>query len=520
MPAPRIFPRKLEICFHTMLVFYLVVLQWDALREMSKKHRDFLPLRGAIDLTDTQWKDFRNGLPTLAVGMVVFVTLSRLARAFLNSKLHMVFYALCGIGFVGFVHGAYAVFPLSFGLIFFTASHLFKHVPYGKVFLWILAIFLLYVPDSNSGWYKIELPFYPDLFRTYQGLYRWHVGWNITTLKTLSFGLDLIEAHKKTGGIPHKPCKECIGPAEGECYTVRVNTPRAVGEYSLINFFAYVFYIPLYIAGPITTFNGFVSHAEKPQKTYSTRYILFYVWRFLVVFMMLEVGLRYVYVWALAKSPLVRRILTPIEFAMIGFWLLNALWLKFAVIWRFFRLASLCDGVEVLENMARCVNDNYTIAGFWRNWHRSFNKWLVRYMYIPMGGAKTQAFNVFPIFLFVAFWHDLELNLLKWGLLMAVFIIPETFLTSYFSSPATAWLRAKPYYRYIKAVAGTVNITILMTANLIGFGVGSHTHNLLESVSSLWWVMGLGFVEFFSATCIMIEVREWEAEQEERVKVS
>ena len=31
------------------------------------------------------------------------------------------------------------------------------------------------------------------------------------------------------------------------------------------------------------------------------------------------------------------------------------MWLKFLIIWRFARLWALCDGIEVVENMQRCV---------------------------------------------------------------------------------------------------------------------------------------------------------------------
>lgn len=63
--------------------------------------------------------------------------------------------------------------------------------------------------------------------------------------------------------------------------------------------------------------------------------------------------------------------------------------------------------------------------GFWKNWHASYNQWLVRYMYIPMGGSNWKMLNVWPIFTFVALWHDLEWKLLGWGWVMALLMAPE-----------------------------------------------------------------------------------------------
>lgn len=37
-------------------------------------------------------------------------------------------------------------------------------------------------------------------------------------------------------------------------------------------------------------------------------------------------------------------------------------------------------------------------------------------MYVPMGGNKNQLYIVWPIFIFVAFWHDLKIEMLVFGI--------------------------------------------------------------------------------------------------------
>ena len=72
------------------------------------------------------------------------------------------------------------------------------------------------------------------------------------------------------------------------------------------------------------------------------------------------------------RSTSVRRILLPLltksvqpclslAAALTGFWVLCFMWLKFATIWRFFRLAALLDGIEPPENMSRCFANNYDV---------------------------------------------------------------------------------------------------------------------------------------------------------------
>ncbi len=77
------------------------------------------------------------------------------------------------------------------------------------------------------------------------------------------------------------------------------------------------------------------------------------------------------------------------------------------------------------ENMVRCMANNYSPLGFWRSWHRSYNLWIVRYLYVPLGGTHRLAATSVLIFTFVALWHDLSPRLLAWGWLAALFILPE-----------------------------------------------------------------------------------------------
>lgn len=46
-------------------------------------------------------------------------------------------------------------------------------------------------------------------------------------------------------------------------------------------------------------------------------------------------------------------------------------------------------------------------------------------MYVPMGGASWRALNIWPIFLFVALWHDVQLRLVGWALLTCSMFVPE-----------------------------------------------------------------------------------------------
>ena len=66
------------------------------------------------------------------------------------------------------------------------------------------------------------------------------------------------------------------------------------------------------------------------------------------------------------------------------------------------------DGMDPPENMIRCMANNYSAFDFWRALNRSYNLWIVRYLYIPSGRARCLATTSILIFKFVALWHDLS----------------------------------------------------------------------------------------------------------------
>lgn len=76
---------------------------------------------------------------------------------------------------------------------------------------------------------------------------------------------------------------------------------------------------------------------------------------------------------------------------------------------------------------AFCINTLLGSSGFASlPVSRSFNRWLVRYIYVPLGGARPgREWNVFVVFIFVALWHDVETKLFLWGMLNGVFFVLE-----------------------------------------------------------------------------------------------
>lgn len=60
-------------------------------------------------------------------------------------------------------------------------------------------------------------------------------------------------------------------------------------------------------------------------------------------------------------SPRCRPSPPPPPAALTAWWVLAFMWLKFATVWRFCRLAALADGQDPPENMRRCFAANYDV---------------------------------------------------------------------------------------------------------------------------------------------------------------
>lgn len=258
--------------------------------------------------------------------------------------------------------------------------------------------------------------------------------------------------------------------------------------------------------------------SRNPLPTTTPRRTTLYFIRLLISILTMELLLHYIYVVAISKSASHGSWEgnTPFQLSMIGFFNLHIIWLKLLIPWRLFRAWALVDNIDPPENMLRCMSDNYSALAFWRAWHRSFNRWIVRYIYIPLGGGRGGKvgviLNMLAVFTFVALWHDISLRLLAWGWLVTLFVLPEIIGRTLF--PAKNYVGREKLYRHICAAGAVLNILMMMIANLVGFAIGiDGVRTLIQGVLGQW--EGLGFVvaagsALYMAAMIMFEIREGE----------
>lgn len=508
------------IFYYVVALFAIPLMVWVPIHLSSPSHPNYPYYRHKlssgwmfgreVDNSDTQYRSFRNNILSLSFLVLIFIALKYIyTRSVLRSasipsdKLYLIpfFLAFSALYLTG-LHGT-SIFKILFIL---TANYWIaktsKGSRVGPLLTWIFNVLILFGNETYGGYRYASL--HPSLagLDAFRGIYpRWHISFNITMLRLVSFNMDYYWAYNSRRG------EDDLSSTSTE--KQRANTPLPLEDYTYQNYIAYVLYPPLYIAGPILTFNNFMWQLRRPIDI-SMRVQGRYLVRFLVSLLTMESILHYMYVVAI-KDTKAWQGYTPLELSMIGFWNLIIVWLKLLLPWRFFRLWSLASGIDPPENMVRCVVNNYSTLGFWRSWHRSYNLWIVRYIYIPLGGAKNVALTTVLVFSFVALWHDLSFRLLAWGWLVSFFILPE--LLARYLLPQTKYGQFS-WYRHVCAIGGVLNILMMVSANLVGFVIGTDGIMYMARQMTGTWQ---GFRFLLAASCIifvglqfMFEYREEE----------
>ncbi|PWY70954.1 MBOAT-domain-containing protein [Aspergillus heteromorphus CBS 117.55] len=514
-----------------------------------------------VDNSDDQYSSFRDNIPYLLVLLVGHPLLRRVydfyvrpasadsgpskaspaaiaGDARLTQRIGFDFYF--ALLFITALHGVSALKVLT---ILYANYRIAKSLPrnYIPAATWIFNIGTLFANELCSG-YPLErvaallssssagqeapLVLWGRYLDGFAGIMpRWEILFNITILRLISFNMDYYWSLEYPAASAMEKQDDPAALSERD----RVNIPAEPAAFNGRYYLAYVLYAPLYLTGPILTFNDYISQQRyAPLSLTKSRTILYGVRFFLTLFAM-ELMLHFIYAVAISKASPDWTLYTAGQLSMLAYFNLHIIWLKLLIPWRFFRFWALVDGIDPPENMIRCVSNNYSAFSFWRAWHRSFNRWIVRYLYIPLGGGSRggadrgkssglyakarQIFNTLIVFTFVALWHDINLRLLMWGWLITLFVLPEVIGSLLF--PASKWRSRPTAYRFICGVGAVGNVLMMMIANLVGFALGvDGLKGLLAGMLGSW----AGIVYLISACCalfvgvqVMFEIREEEA---------
>lgn len=507
-----------EFKFYFVAFCFVVPMMLKACMEASNEHNPNYPKYAKylsqgwifgrkVDNSDTQYLFFRDNF-WLLMALVFGHTLLRkglnLAVGGAQTTITRTQYDFC------------------FGLIYLVGLHgtsvfkMFTHYVINYAIAKIAAPRLGKKPAALLTWaYGLSTLFLNDKIRdgpigiswidsSYMGIIkRWDVFFNFSVLRMISFNMDYIEK------LDEPMSEEVV--VEGLDDRKRLVAPLPLSDYSFFHYIAYLTYAPLFLAGPVLTFNDYIyqlSYYPLPSVRDFRRIAIYFV-RFLFCVLCMEIILHFAYVVAVSKAKAWDGD-SPFQISMVGFFNLICIWLKLLIPWRLFRFWALFDGIDPPENMIRCMSNNFSALAFWRAWHRSFNRWVIRYIYVPLGGGgNNRILNSLLVFSFVAIWHDIELRLLFWGWLVVFFLLPEIACTQFFKPYREKW-----WYRHLAALGCTINIWMMMIANLFGFcldkdGMLNLLRDLFKTVDGFSFLVG-STISLWIATQVMFERRQGE----------
>lgn len=186
---------------------------------------------------------------------------------------------------------------------------------------------------------------------------------------------------------------------------------------SLGEYLAFIFFFPTMVAGPIKRFQDFLPCLRSPSRDWATdwnrgitRILCGLVKKFAVADLLTSL-----------TDHLNRSDVAAASRPVLLLWL-------FAYGWKiYFDFSAYSDiaigsgrlfGLTIPENFdwpyART-----NIASFWRHWHISLYRWLVDYVFIPLGGSRGRPAavyaNVMLVMLISGIWHGAGLNFVAWG---------------------------------------------------------------------------------------------------------
>ncbi|XP_075451826.1 protein-cysteine N-palmitoyltransferase HHAT isoform X2 [Ascaphus truei] len=439
----------LGVHFYSFYEVYLVSREYE-----EDLDQEFGLERGASfwglkkDPTDFEWSFWMEwGQWPLIWLMLGHVVVSQLARIFFV-KLRPWFLMVYGMVACWFVLGTngLAVIFLTMCISFLIAQ---LKIP---LLTWLNSLLMLFILRNKSveniqrGWYSTENEYFLLLFTQ-----------TVRCLYYTSFSLE---------------------------YTSHQSSENS--SYSFTSMLVYVFYYPVFHNGPIITFNEFSKQMQKQDVGPEIYGLAQDIARLFLWWWLAELMLHLMYIHAIYSNyPLLEYVscwaLGGLALAQVLFF-----YVKYLVLYGLPALIVRLDGLDP-PALPRCVSTMYSFTGIWRSFDVGLHRFIIRYIYIPMGGSHGGLFGMLLstalTFTFVCCWHGALGYLWYWAALNWIGIITERGVKKLLSASAVQDRinrnLSPMMYRRIHAALASVSTALLILTNLIFLGG--------EQVGKIYW---------------------------------
>uniref|UniRef100_A0A4W4FD11 Hedgehog acyltransferase n=1 Tax=Electrophorus electricus TaxID=8005 RepID=A0A4W4FD11_ELEEL len=201
---------------------------------------------------------------------------------------------------------------------------------------------------------------------------------------------------------------------------------------------SYCFYHPLFYNGPVITYKDFSQQVSQDSIDKACMCVYMYVcvcvlcvWWCLAEFM-----IHVMYMHAIQNNETYLHILSPWALGGLALAVVQFFYVKYLVLFGVVSLLAQLDGIQT-PPLPRCVSIVYSFRGMWRHFDVGLYKWLIRYLYVPLGGSHHGPFqkviSTALAFGFVCFWHGFHDYLQYWALLNWLGVLVENIIVCYLS---------------------------------------------------------------------------------------
>uniref|UniRef100_A0ABI7WAH4 Hedgehog acyltransferase n=2 Tax=Felis catus TaxID=9685 RepID=A0ABI7WAH4_FELCA len=243
---------------------------------------------------------------------------------------------------------------------------------------------------------------------------------------------------------------------------------------------AYVFYYPVFHNGPILSFPEFITQMQQQEycslKSSLSAFALG-LGRLLCYWWLAELMVHLMYMHAIYSSaPLLRAVscwtLGGLALAQVIFF-----YLKYLVLFGVPALLMRLDGLTP-PPLPRCVSTMFSFTGMWRYFDVGLHDFLIRYVYIPVGGSQhgllRTLFATAVTFAFVSFWHGGHDYLWYWAALNWLGVVAENTVQRLVQTPCIQdslihFLSPQARRRFHAAFA-SCSTSMLILSNLVFLG--------------------------------------------------
>ena len=200
-------------------------------------------------------------------------------------------------------------------------------------------------------------------------------------------------------------------------------------SFSITDFFLFILFFPVLIAGPIMRSTDFFPNLEKKEPVRQD-----------------IINATYLMISGIIKKVLLADSLSqtvspvfnaPLEYhssqiILVAFIYVIQLFFDFSGLTDMARSVALYLGFHIPENF-KAPFFSRSLSEFWTRWHITLSTWLRDYLYFSMGGSRVPRlqiyFNVIVTMTIGGFWHGPDFTFMAWGLYWGICLGIERFIT-------------------------------------------------------------------------------------------